>query len=454
MLVGSPLEWRSAALAGNSGAIFLDNDIDFQNEIFVPMDVNMLHGNNHIVKNVHIEMPTTDHVGLINQDDVSLGNIDSYNPHYIHSVADLTLENCSIKGDDYVGAFGGMNISVTNCKVLGNSVIEGTGDNVGGIVGLNRYEERDTPVITKSYVGEQTTVKGINNVGGIMGAFSTIYTSYMDRSVNPLDDCISRATVTALSDNAGGICGKIGPDSNQEFNEVAFLKPEHSFLISKCVNEGKVTGRNNVGGIGGYFGIRQQVKATELPSQISIYQSYSDAEITGETNVGGIVGKTYSPIRTCYSRGVIKANQSVVGGIAGEAYEGLRLNNCYSLADIQVGTDGVAGGIVGKTAKTYVSYNYFSGTNANGCGIVGHSDGNVEVKNCVTTLSSLGTTAADVEINSKVGVTSIKDNKDIINVENAYSDTCWPETVNKFFSLKFADFFIDTEVPNFDQETV
>jgi hypothetical protein len=106
------------------------------------------------------------------------------------SVTDLTLENIVVKGGSYVGALGGYNISVSNCKIIGTSRIVGTGDYVGGSVGYNKLlfgEEFAT--FSDVSIGEYTEVYGRNYTGGIVGAYKEWWSATSTSS--PLMDVIN-----------------------------------------------------------------------------------------------------------------------------------------------------------------------------------------------------------------------------------------------------------------------
>jgi thiol-disulfide isomerase/thioredoxin len=63
-----------------------------------------------------------------------------------------------------------------------------------------------------------------------------------------------------------------------------------------------------------------------------------------------------------------------------------------------------------------------------GFGIVGYSDGNTTITNCLTTLPNLIDTSNGQPSNSSgslTGVTSILNNLSVINVDNAYSNNVW-----------------------------
>lgn len=254
---------------------------------------------------------------------------------------------------------------------------------------------------------------------------------------------------------------------------------DYTYTLLKCQNKGTVTGNNYVGGIGGDLALA--CYSGNTLDRIVLKQSFSNGTVKGNNYVGGVLGSTMASVNTCYSINTIEGYTNV-GGIAGTMSMGWqsRIANCYSLADLTVDANGVAGGIVGGGMMgVTVTNSYFAGTTPTDCGIIGDSQGACTVDHCLTTLPSLGTnldTSAtahpsnprqewvndqyvtvydyypDVIINSQYSVTSILDNKSVINRDNAYSDNTWSNY--PYDCVKFASFSADTNAPSFDDDTI
>ena len=438
--LSTPEECRVAAyLDGFRAKYQITSDIDFQGQIFLPFPAEKIVGNGHTIKNISLDWSDTDNVGLVRNYEPEYGLLDIRMPEC--TISDLTLESVSFSGHSFVGAFGGVGISTDNCKVTGNSNITGTGDFVGGIVG---YAWR-TP-ITETIVDASCTIKGNNCVGGIGGGFEYSYTT--------MKSVTSSATVIATGDYVGGITGLTGGVDEEHYyknNEIRPSGSTHQITLLKCSNYGNVTGKNYVGGIVG----------VENGHEGTIKQLINEGNIKGESFVGGIAGEFGNDVlRIAYSTGEITATNSTVGGIVGSLskdYEESKITDCYSLSTISVGQGGYAGGIAGITGveRDYGEDNvsiincYFAGSNSTGKGIVGHNFGNTYVKNCLTTLPSLGIETNVT--NSLYGVTSILDNKSVINGNNAFSNDIWP--LNKYPAScpKFIDFTGDVNTPEFGE---
>ena len=439
--LSTPKECRVAAyLDGFRAKYQITSDIDFQGQTFLPFPAEKVVGNGHTLKNISLDWADTDNVGLIRNYTSEYGLLDIRMPTC--TISDLTLENVSISGHSFVGAFGGVGISTDNCKVTGTSNITGTGDFVGGIVG---YACR-TP-ITETTVGASCTIKGNNCVGGIGGGFEYTYTTM--KSVS------SSATVIATGDYVGGITGFLGRIDEEHYysnNEISDFGG--SATLVKCFNYGNVTGKNYVGGIVGLNHHNGEV----------IKQLINEGNIKGESYVGGIAGAfSGNMLRVAYSTGEITATNSAVGGIVGslsQDYEESKISDCYSLSNISVGKGGYAGGIAGITGpeeyydeeKVSIINCYFAGTNSTGKGIVGHNLGNTYVKNCLTTLPTLGIETNVT--NSLYGVTSILNNKSVINGNNAFSSDTWPLDKYPAYCPKFIDFSGDVDIPGFGDSDI
>lgn len=504
-------DWRHAAYRnGTLGYSFLytyqiANDIDFQGEPFFPLSIGNIIGDNKTLSNIQLDWPDEDNVGLVRREwDYSReGGMTNLSPiNRSTQISNLTLENVTFKGNNYVGAFGGWNIEATNCKVLGASVIEGQGDNVGGIVGCNRFDGSSSYKLADVQVGQSCQVQGRNYVGGIVGRYasSSLWSSDISNSSSSimwLESCQSKATVIASGDYAGGIFGKMGGrwmSNGATSTSVSFSMEDKTFSLLKCVNEGKVSGRHYVGGIGGEFAMCY-TGSSNVVDRVVLSQSCSNAEVSGNSKVGGILGSTQASTVLCYSTGTVTASSTTVGGVVGDVSGGYgnRIANCYSLAPLSVGTGGHAGGIVGTIGMNSVVNCYYAANPATYTygGIVGNSGGSTTVKNCLTTLASLGYNLGEHKIrtgcsdddndglpdwdynndgkldendlyyfyndevtDSEYSVTSILDKISVINGDNAYSTNTWDETSYPWKCVKFASFSADTNAPEFDEDTL
>ena len=104
------------------------------------------------------------------------------------------------------------------------------------------------------------------------------------------------------------------------------------------MNNGNVSGNDNVGGIVGYI----VGKYNSVYSRID--NCYNIGSISAANNVGGVVGQssTYVSVSKCYNLGTIKGKNSI-GGIVGRIANGT-FSYCYSNSSIS-GTGNYVAGI-------------------------------------------------------------------------------------------------------------
>ena len=179
------------------------------------------------------------------------------------------ISNLAIDGSYYCGLFGSIDINavITNLGLKDVSII-GTGDEIGGLVGMS------LGVINSCY--STGSVTGSYSVGGLAG----------ESGQGGISNCYSSAVVNGRS-NVGGLVG-VGHGS-----------------ICNCYSTGVVTGEDNVGGLVGYnYGI--------------ISNCYSTGTIAGGSYVGGLTGYSWQgSINNCYSTGTVTGSYRV-GGLVGQ----------------------------------------------------------------------------------------------------------------------------------------
>ena len=506
--ISTPTEWRHAAYR-DGGYYGIMNDIDFENDYFLPINTERLEGNGYKLKNIELDWSNEDNVGLIKRD-VSPNDMGDESNSV---VSKLTLSNVTFKGKNCVGAFGGKNVFAQECSLIGESEIHGK-DYVGGIVGRNNLYSYETQNMLKINVGDACKIYGQNYVGGVVGRYMEAGNNsfYLNSSLILMESCKSGATVTATGDYVGGIFGKVGGNRNSETTQINMNNSEsdYTFSLIKCNNEGNVTGRNYVGGVGGDFAVSHYY--TSVVDRVVLRESYSQGDVTGQQKVAGILGANQASVNTCYSTGTICASETEVGGVVGKMENnGMggqnRIANCYSLATLSIGnTNGHIGGIVGNAGGGMygggnIIYCYYAADPNNNTfgGIVGNSNGGCIVTDCLTTLNNIGgpnwgdhfhTTGADYNgdgiadqdwnsdgvINSNDllvnvpdvftytnpqnlvtdpttnRVTSILANLEIINVDQKYSTNTW--SGYPWECVKFANFDVDADSGDFKDEDV
>ncbi|HOW29680.1 MAG TPA: GLUG motif-containing protein [archaeon] len=279
----------------------------------------ILYGNGYKIRNLYINKPTTDYVGLF-----------GYTNRYAR-FEDLIIEDANIRGQNYVGIITGyQNYGlVTRSYTTGN--ISGT-NYIGGITGLSSYAE-----ISLSH--SSTTITATDYVGGISGYTSTgsITTSYSDSNISG-------------DDYVGGLVGAATGTHNV------------TAKISYCYSKGNISGTGSyVGGLAGH-----------ITTGFRIEDSYSTSSVIGLGRTGGLVGYMYSDVSSLYttvnrsySSGYVYGSyNNNVGGLIGYSSGYTTISN--SFWDINTSGQTTSSAGTGKTTTemkqqaTFTTYNFTS----------------------------------------------------------------------------------------------
>ncbi len=297
----------------------------------------IFNGNGNEIQNLTITGYENDYAGLF-------GYV------YGGEINDLKLTDVSITTTgSYVGALCGRiagttaaNYSpISNCEVSGAVSSTGETNYVGGVAG-----------VVGSYANvanctADVVVNAYSNAGGIVG-----YVSAVSSSKNIIENCVSKGSVTASNNYAGGIVGYFKNDG----------------IIYGCVNRGAVKALAYAGGIAGRM---DGADSENLFCIVDSCRNDNTVNATASTSyAGGIVGYmyTYSKLKKSANSGAVTAKK-YVGGIvasspmASHATKRNTITYCTNSA-VVTGTT-YAGGICGYTAYTDVTYNN-NGGNVNG----------------------------------------------------------------------------------------
>ena len=218
-------------------------------------------GNGHIIRNVTINLPSSDHVGLF-------GFVDSNG-----QVKNLRTVDTNITGRNFVGGIAGYNLgNMTSCYATGT--VSGTINYAGGLAGFNHGS------MSSCYA--TTSVSGGAGAGGLVG-FNN----------GNLLSCYATGTVTGTGD-VGGLVG---------YNYYG--------SVTSCYATGDVTGTGDY--VGGLVG------GNDTGSNIT--SSYATGSVSGGNYVGGLAGFSWLScnVTSCYSTGTVSGG-SYIGGLVGENY--------------------------------------------------------------------------------------------------------------------------------------
>ena len=302
-------------------------------------------------------------------------------PYIITSEAELTeLATAVNAGTDQTGVYYrlGNDIVLSSTTSIGdysggtakrfNGVFDGNNFTISGVsitsgnyAGLFGHIGADGVVRNLNVVG---SVSSSNNAGGICG-----------RNNGLLENCTFSGTVTGTTSGKqiGGIaaanggtirnCKTIAGASNYVQGSagvrtggiVGFL--DAGGLVWQCVNEIKIVGSGENGTAGGIVGL---INAASGVVRACINRGTIQAGTKGtwdSKKTGGIVGSGYGTITSCYNTGTMTGYN--VSGLIGNAYSGMTVEGCYSVATL----DGTRnGGIINtNSGATFTNCYYLNG---------------------------------------------------------------------------------------------
>lgn len=297
--------------------------------------------NGYSISNLSINRPDENNVGLFAKVDGG-------------SVWSLTLVDPAIKGQNYVGGAAGEGVNahfegvtIRKSAAADAAAVNINGKNsVGGVVGAALNSS------IRSSVNE-SFVSGGNNVGGIVGMAVGSRGGYtIDRSKNKAVETNSGVgSVTGSGSYTGGLVGVLrddvyaGDDEAQKGPEGWAGKAGSAALVSESVNSGRVSGQDYTGGIvGAMYGTGANTvsvkttyntnEGTTLGTKIgeeSTGAGTSDfGRVTGKENVGGLVGyMNNSEIGTAYNAGNVTGKKNV-GGVVGKMEGSSSISKAYN----------------------------------------------------------------------------------------------------------------------------
>lgn len=289
----------------------------------------ILDGNGKTISGLWINRSNTSYVGLFGYcEDATIKN--------------LTIKDAEINGNTCVGVISGYDDNnnhkggVSNCilsgKVNGVKYVGGCtgstyygffngisssvdiigGDFTGGIAGGEDYHNFNA-YITISNCFVNSTISGINKVGGILGG---VYGEYCK-----ISNCGYVGSISGTS-NVGGICG---------YTDKAYS----TGTIKGCYAVAYVRGTGeNTGGLIGYC-------------KSPVEDCYFSGRVIGQKYTGGLIGYriTY-PVKKCYSQGSI-IGTSYVGGLCGYINGSSEIKSNVIIASSIKATEGNVGRLYG-----------------------------------------------------------------------------------------------------------
>ena len=322
------------------------------------------------------------------------------------SVKNLTLDNASVSGTNYVGIIAGWSLgSIMDCTVSGavtHIAANGYKVFVGGIAG--RAEEnvdRCSAAVDLTVTEAQVEIY----VGGIVG-----YLSSSDSSSSPLTLTAS-GTIRVSGAHEVYVGGLVGRASSSAY-------------LSKCHTEMQITAIGGSTYAGGLVGFSRM--------DTTITDSYATGNVTASGSssayVGGLVGVGDSTITDSYATGDVTASGSshaYVGGLVGGSYGAITVADSYATGDVTASGSSYAyaGGLVGVGDST-ITDSYATGNVSASClstysevsagGLVGYAT-SITVRNAYSSSAVSAEGGGTVYAGGLAGYVS-----NSVNLENAH----------------------------------
>lgn len=272
------------------------------------------------------------------------------NGHTISGIYTGTTDAATANTAMLQGLFGYVTGTVKNVTVSGCITGKGFLGGVAAYLENGTIENCDNTAVvfgdggTTPNGGKENGTRSEGAVGGIVG---------LAAGESVVSGCVNDADITCANTNMGGrVAGIVG----------LINATKDAVSVSKCANEGMISGYQYVGGIVGM----------NCSNNSPVDQCYNAGEIhasgASKLHAGGIVGQYDCVISNCYNTGdiYIDRNQDkaqYVGGIAGDFnYSGSgksKIVNCYTTGTIHythakpIGAVGVICGEAGSAENNY-----------------------------------------------------------------------------------------------------
>lgn len=337
-------------------------------------------GNGYLIKNLKINKPTVEYVGLFGSTDnaviQNLGLVDLFvegsrqvggltGYSYHSEIYNSFVSNGTVNGIRRTGGLIGYAINETKVDSsysTGEILAREQGYEIGGLIGEIKGTVSDSYSIAN--ITTEKTYNGGSSVGGLIGTLTgSVHNSY------------AKGNITA-GDYVGGLVGNLSSGSVTKSFATGSIVTKYGYvgglvgeaydgIISNSYATGNVTSTDAyVGGLVGnlYGGTITETYSTgnvTINAQNNLEENYAGGFI------GGLIG---GEIKNSYSLGNVKviSNQkvSLVGGFAGDLYyrDVNNISNSYAAGsiDIEAPEQELIGGFVGNSLPQFISDVYYN----------------------------------------------------------------------------------------------
>jgi filamentous hemagglutinin family protein len=344
-------------------------------------------GLGHTIKNLTLNAPSSQCVGLISQTDQAGTAV----------IRDIGLENVAITAGTYAAALLGGSNGATISRAYSTGVINGDGG-VGGLVGAvwdgittikDSYSAANissptgyaggligdaeaTTIITNCHATGNVTSTGgsiystFQDVGGLVGYFNNITVS---------NSYATGAVSAPYAQNVGGLIGVV----DRRWADTGNASVTNSFAT------GNVSGYFVVGGLIG--DVENGGAGTPNTTSMTVNNCYATGNVTaiadrssaggyGAYGAGGLIGYGYAlDITNSHATGAVSATARFegMGGLVGTMQNG-SITNSYATGAVTAVTGNgtwIMGGLVGNNNSSTITGSYATGNVTNGDSNVG-----------------------------------------------------------------------------------
>lgn len=220
----------------------------------------------------------------------------------------------------------GTNYNKGTLQITIYATITGTGDYVGGIVGLNEsnttQKEYGVVSIVRGVIVQNGAISGASYVGGIVGYDNGVLeTGGATADSNFSEDnqklitalsITNKGNVTGSGDYVGGFIGRIDEPRNDQK-----ATGDDVDIAGTFTNDGLVEGGNYVGGLIGYVG-----KGVTIGTKNDVHTEFKNSKnVVGHGNyIGGSIGLLLGTIKGASTSALVKFEN--IGNVDGKAYVG------------------------------------------------------------------------------------------------------------------------------------
>jgi len=344
------------------------SDIDFSGKINIKNKINVsrLEGNNHVLKNISLELDNNG--ALIN--------------FVQNEIKDITFENVEIHSQNATNNVG---IILRNSGSIENITFKDININAPKVSYVAPISRNESMTIEKINLNNIKIV-GKNYVGGLIGrTIAGDFTNIVAEEINITSEAY-----------AGGIFGYMISQENSEIKDITF---NNSTILSTSNRVGGIVGSTDSGTakIIWFSNINMDgntISGKEYVGGVAGYLSYcrhiisNDNNIIGTNYVGGIAGQAFTAYDLAVTNLNLQSNGNYAGGLFGATYDTGKVNNSFVSKSKIISTGDYVGGINGNNVRgledVYIENSDITGRNNVG-GIAGINNNNITkvyVYNC------------------------------------------------------------------------